>query len=215
MRCRRLVLLGGLVPSALLASAERPGAAVVAADRAFAAMAQSQGEWTAFRAVTAPHAEMFVPQRAEMLAFGKDRPDPAIATRWAPEQAWLSCDGTIGVTMGRWSLPGTAARGWYEAVWAQGRGGGYNLLLRRGGTEPRQLLSKPGRKGLRASCTGIPGLPISAPAEGTDLKLGAAHDQTLIWSSAVEPAGGITVVVSLWDGTRHVPVLIDRVDRPG
>ena len=206
---RLLLLLGALAPSALTGAAQRPGAAVVAADQAYAALAQSHGEWTATRAVAAPHGEMFVPRRVEVQTFGKALPDPAVATRWTPQQAWLSCDGTVGVTFGRWSLPGTEQRGWYEAVWVQLRSGGYKLLLRRGGTNRRQLLSKPGLKGLRAACTGTPGLPISAPPAGTDYKLGAAHDQSLIWSSAVDDAGNISVIVSRWNGAKHVPVLID------
>ena len=205
------LLLGALVlPGALLASTDdQPGAPLIAADRAFAKAAQSTGEWTATRAFSAPRAEMFVPQRVQTSVFGQDRPDPAVATRWAPEQVWIACDGSAGVTMGRWSLSGTREHGWYEAVWAQLRDGSYKLLLRHGGPAQRQLLSRPGRKGARATCTGQPGLPITAPDVGTDFKFGASHDQTLIWSSAVSPKGDVRVVVSLWDGTRHVPVLID------
>ena len=89
------------------------------------------------------------------------------------------------------------------------RSGGYKLLLRHTSTAAPKLLSKPGTKGQRAQCSGRPGLPIGAPAEGTDLKFGASRDQTLIWSSAVDRAGAVTVTAAQWDGTRHVPVLID------
>ena len=63
-------------------------------------------------------------------------------------------------------------------------------------------LDRPG-----SGASGTSGLPIGAPAEGTDVKFGAARDQTLIWSSAVDRAGAITITAAQWDGTRHVPVL--------
>ena len=209
MRFRPLLLLLAALPSGVWANTDQPGAPLIAVDRAFAAAAHSTGEWTAFRNFAASHAEMFVPQRVKLSEFGKDRNDPAVATRWSPAQAWISCDGTAGLTFGRWHVPGSRQRGWYEAVWAQVNGGGYKLLLRRGGAQPRQLLAKPGIRGARSACSGKPGLPISAPAEGTDLKFGASRDQTLIWSSAVDRAGAVTITAAQWDGKRHVPVLID------
>ena len=209
-----LLLLALLAPGPALAASDRAGAGIIAADRAFAALAQTHGEWTAFRAAAAPHAEMFVPRRVEIESFGGGRPDPPVATRWHPQHAWLSCDGTAGLTFGRWSVPGTRQHGWYEAVWVQRRSGGYQLLLRRGGTNPRRLFSRPGPAGVRAQCSGTPGLPISAPPEGTDLKIGASRDQTLIWSSAVDPAGAVTITAARWDGGRHVPILADTAPPP-
>lgn len=203
------------VPALALAGSGGPGAPVVAADRAFAQAMQRQGEWTAFRAASLPQSEMFVPQRVKVLEFGKDRPDPPRATRWNVEQAWISCDGTVGVSYGRWSLPGSSQRGWYEAIWVQLRGGQYRLLLHRAGAEPRKLSSHPGLKGMRAACSGgaMP-FPIAAPDVGTDLKLGASHDQTLTWSSAVNREGALRIVVTLWDGARHTTVLEDVAPAP-
>ena len=212
MRFKPLLLLVALLPGTALAAPDRPGAGpgaeVIAADRAYAALAQAQGERAATRAVSAPHAEVFAPRRIAVQALGQALPAPRLAARWSPDHAWLSCDGTAGITYGRWSPPGTTQRGWYEAVWVQLRSGGYKLLLRHTGTAAPKLLSKPGTKGARAACSGRPGLPISAPAEGTDFKFGASRDQTLIWSSAVDRAGAVTITAARWDGTRHVPVLI-------
>ena len=211
---KRLALLGVLVPAVLLAKSDQPGAALVAADEAFAKMARNQGEWTAFRSFAGPRSEMFAPRRVLVSEFGKGLPDPKVATRWRPEQAWISCDATVGVTFGRWSLPGSKMHGWYETVWAKMRDGSYKMLLRHAWDVPRQLLAKPGRKGARGACTGKPGLPIVAPDVGTDFKFGASYDQTLIWSSAVSAQSEVRIVVSLWDGTRHVPVLVDPAPNP-
>ncbi len=206
---KRLALLAALLPAVLSAKSDQPGSPLVVADDTFAKMARDQGEWTAFRAFAGPRAELLVPQRVMLSEFGKGLPDQKPATRWRPEQAWISCDGTAGVTFGRWAMPGTKLRGWYESVWAKMRDGSYKMLLRHAQAQSRELLAKPGRKGVRAACTGKPGIPITAPDVGTDFKFGASYDQTLIWSSAVSPQGQVRIVVSLWDGTRHVPVLID------
>ena len=205
---KRCLFLALVFPAALLAGKSAPGAALIAADEAYDHDVQVNGEWAAAFHLALPESETFVPQRVKVLELGEGRSDPP-SRRFVPEQAWISCDGTAGVTYGRWRLPKTEYRGFYEAVWDKLQNGSFKVLLRRGGTEARALYSKPGRKGARATCTGQPGLPITAPDIGTDFKFGASHDQTLIWSSAVSPKGDVRVVVSLWDGTRHVPVLID------
>lgn len=201
-----LAAAAALLPIAAGAGLSDPAAVLVSTDRAFATAAHSQGEWTAFRAFADPHAELFVPQRVQLGEFGAGRADPAVATRWKPEQAWISCDGSAGITFGRWHLPGSPMRGWYEAVWGRTGNGSYKLMLRRAGSETRRVLAKRAR----ATCTGKPGLPITAPDVGTDFRLGASRDQTLIWSSAVSADGRVRIVVSLWDGARHQPVLVDE-----
>jgi hypothetical protein len=212
---KRLLLGAVLVPSALLAASDRPASAIVAADRAYDKSAGHNGEWTAMRAAALPASEMLVPQRVKVLEFGRGLPDPEVATRWHIEQAWISCDGTVGVSAGRWTIPRSTLRGWYEAIWARMSDGSYRMLLHHGGSLPRILASKPGPDGMRAACGGSPPpLPIVAPAEGVDFRMGASHDQSLIWSSAVNPAGRVRIVISLWDGTRHVPVLEDVAPEP-
>lgn len=211
---KRIFLITLAVPAALLAGKSDPGAPLVAADEAYAKAAHLDGEWPATRAFSLPQSEMFVPERVKVLEFGKDRSDSEAATRWRAEQAWISCDGSIGVTFGRWNLPGSRLRGWYQTIWARLTDGSYRLYLKHGGGNPRKLHSKPGRKGMRAACSGKPSLPITAPAIGTDYKLGASKDQTLIWSSAVTAKGSVQIRISLWDGTRHVPVLEDVAPAP-
>ena len=81
--------------------AANPGA-VIAAELAFAKLAQVKGQWTAFRSTATKDAVMFVPQMVYAQAFLKDKADPASAVKWQPHQVWSSCDGTLAVTRGGW-----------------------------------------------------------------------------------------------------------------
>jgi hypothetical protein len=209
-RAGRALLLTALILVSSPLRAQPPGAEVVVADDGYAALARRSGEWTATRAVSVPQTEMFVPRRVKVLEFGKGQPDPKVATRWRAQQAWIACDGSVGVTFGRWAIPGTRQRGWYEAIWGLTGQGTYKLLLRHAGPVERHLDSRPGRRGLRAACGGHPPpLPIVAPGVGTDFRMGASRDQTLIWSSGVNAQGDVRIAISLWNGTTHVPVLED------
>jgi hypothetical protein len=212
---KRFFLIALALPSALLAGKADPGAPVVAADAAYDRAARQDGTWTATRAIALPQSEMFIPERVKTLEYGAKAPNPPWTTTARAEHAWISCDGTIGVTQGKWTIREDRDTGWYEIIWAKMRNGSYRILLQNAGKLPRRLFSRPGRKGMRAACTGKPPpLPILAPAVGTDLKLGASHDQTLIWSSAVSEAGEVRIVISLWDGAKHVPVLEDVAPAP-
>lgn len=44
--------------------------------------------------------------------------------------------------------------------------------------------------------------------------MGLSPDQTLSWTSAVQPGGARRVTVRLWDGTAMQPVIDDRVAAP-
>lgn len=212
---KRFFLIALAVPSALLAGKADPGAPFIAADEAFSAAAKRDGNWTAARRVHLPVSETFAPRRVKVLEWGKDMPDPPIVQTWKPEHAWVSCDGTIGVTYGTWKVSGSPSKGSYESVWVKLANGEYRVLLRRGGQQPRKLYSRPGRKGMRAACGGPkPSLPITAPDVGTDYKLGASNDQTLVYSSAVSANGDVRIIISLWNGKAFAPVLEDVAPAP-
>lgn len=214
LRMKRILLIALALPSALLAGKADPGAPLIAADRAYDRDIQASGEWAAASHFYLPEGESLVPQRVKVIEFGKGRADPP-PRRIKPEQAWISCDGTVGVTYGTWRAPKLGLGGWYESVWARLKDGSYKILLRRASTDTPRLLSKPGRKGMRAACGGNPPpLPIVAPDVGVDFKMGASHDQTLIWSSAVTREGAVRIVISLWNGKTFVPVLEDVAPAP-
>ena len=94
--------------------------AVIAAERAFAARAQSEGQWTAFRATAAPDAIMLAPDPVDAHQFlGRFTSDPAVAVMWWPGRIWMSCDGSMAVTTGPWVRRGGTQVGSFTTVWKE------------------------------------------------------------------------------------------------
>ena len=96
----RRLLLAGLVLTTLAGCApqgpearKRPLSAnpsgFIAAEIAFARLAQEKGQWTAFRETAAPDAVMFVPQRVNARDWLKAQKDPAEAVRWQPHKVFV------------------------------------------------------------------------------------------------------------------------------
>lgn len=185
--------------------------AVIAAELAFARLAQDKGQWTAFRATATKDAVMFVPQMAYAQVFLKDKPDPAQAVKWQPHQVWSSCDGTLAVTRGGWQRPdGTS--GWFTTVWQRQKNGAYKWVLDQGEELPMPLDAPDMIVAKVADCppgyTGRKGpkvkdfkgnLPPLDPAR----RAGQSLDGTLGWEAAVAPDGArrFTVAMQL-DGQR-------------
>ncbi|QIG54004.1 hypothetical protein G6N82_07430 [Altererythrobacter sp. BO-6] len=79
---------------------------IVAREIAFARAAREDGQWTAFRAFAAPGAVM----------HGRDGPivaepwlaaqsNPAKPVQWEPRAVWMSCNGALAVSQGRFRDP--------------------------------------------------------------------------------------------------------------
>jgi hypothetical protein len=145
---------------ALLAAAAQAGA--VDAERAFADMAQKQGQWTAFRAYAAPDALMFVPAERNAQEWLKGRKDPAASVHWWPARSWVSCDGSVAVNIGP-ALYGISGFGSFTTVWKRQDDGGWKWLLDQGHQLPRALAAGETAKVSRASCAGRPTLVEAAP----------------------------------------------------
>ena len=98
--------------------------AVIAAELAFARLAQEKGQWTAFLETSTEEAVMFVPQPVNARQWLRGRANPPQAVRWQPHQVWSSCDGTLAVTKGAWQRPdGTV--GYFTTIWERQRDGDY------------------------------------------------------------------------------------------
>jgi len=105
--------------------------AVIAAELAFARLAQEKGQWTAFLETSADDAVMFVPQPVNAHEWLRGRANPAQAVTWQPHQVWSSCDGTLAVTKGAWQRPdGTV--GYFTTVWTRERDGDHKWVLDQG-----------------------------------------------------------------------------------
>jgi hypothetical protein len=196
-----------LALSSLLLIAASPQTAVEA-ERDFAARAQTEGMWTAFRATAAPGAIMFVPQQVGAHDFLKDRKDPLLGYMWWPAEAFVSCDGNTAVTTGPSVLGGS--RGYFTTAWQKQPDGEWKWLLDHGDTltKPRNAPEQP--KLLTASCTKTPGQrPIVVPVGGG---AGFSDDGTLVWIWHVNTNGGRTLTVYLWDGNEYDRVIEDKVD---
>lgn len=100
-----------------IAPGEAQPSKVVARELAFARAAREDGQWTAFRAFAAPGAVIHG-QSGPILAdpWLATQSDPDEAVQWGPRDVWMSCDGALAVSQGRFRYPsgivGTFVRVW-------------------------------------------------------------------------------------------------------
>lgn len=176
--------------------------AVIAAEIAFAKLAQEKGQWTAFRATAMPDAVMFVPQMVLAQQWLKGKADPARAVSWQPHQVWSSCDGSLAVTRGAWQGE-KGASGYFTTVWQRQKDGKYKWVADQGEAlpmpldAPEMIVAKvadcpPGYRGKPVKRPKLPPVPFD-PAH----RLGKSDDGTLTWDVAVAPSGARRFVVTL------------------
>ena len=182
-----------MIAALLLAAAVPP---VEQAERAFAAAAQTKGQWTAFREFAAPDARMLLDGLQPAGPFLENRKDPPVAVMWWPAHTVTSCDGSMAFSTGPWIRRGGQAAGRYFTIWRHD-GSGWHWVYD-GGTDTTSP-SPAGDKvsAIRASCG--PGSPPSPP-EFDVAGGGAARDGTLIWSLVKAGAGKFNLVVIYRDG---------------
>jgi hypothetical protein len=191
----------------LLAAVSMSSPSVVDAERAYAAMAQEKGQWTAFRTTAAPGAVMFVPDPVDAAEFLKDRKDPPVAVKWQPSESYVSCDGRTGANLGPWQRPKSV--GYFATVWSRmGKSWRWNLDF--GNALDAAMPAAPAKVRVRrASCrTAKPALLPKLPAVDKSGS-GSSRDHSLEWTWRVEKAGARHLLVYLWNGRRYDTV-IDR-----
>jgi hypothetical protein len=127
-----------VIQAALLLAAAAPTHAAEA-ERAFAAMAQRAGQWTAFRAFADSRAIMMAPERVDAQAFLAPLKDPPRAVMWWPAKAIPSCDGTLAVSTGPWIRDGGKATGTFTTIWRRQADGGWKWLFDHGRDTPRAV----------------------------------------------------------------------------
>lgn len=89
---------------------------VADAERAFAAAAHEQGQWTAFRAIAASDAIMYAPGPVNARRFLAGKTDPSTGLQWRPAHTLTSCDGSLAYSTGPWSLASGKA-GSFGTIW--------------------------------------------------------------------------------------------------
>ena len=200
--------------------------ALIAADIGFARLAREKGQWTAFRETADETAEMFEGGRKLAKTLLKDRKDPPAPVKWAPHLAWISCDGTAGLTHGAWQGP-SGGDGEYVTVWQRQFKGkvDWKWVLDDGQDLASPLREVDWAEGKVADCP-VRRLPASDPApqpgskrerkedsklppmrplagaipasDGGDSKDGQSRDGSLAWRSSVMPDGSRRFTAWIW-----------------
>lgn len=181
--------------------------AVLATEIALARQAQEKGQWTAFRKMADPQAQMFVPQRVDALPWLKRQANPAAAVRRQARAVWASCDGSIAVTTGEWRQAGAA--GSYATVWRRQEKGDYRWLL------DMRLQSGPRADvpemitALVADCDGS---RLGANAEATladsdDSETTVSRDGSLRWTTTLRADGSRRFTLDVRQDGQAKPVL--------
>ena len=112
-----------------LASAGTTGLAqpgqIVATESGFARTAREQGQWSAFAQYAAPDAVLHQSGGlAPAAQWLRGRTSPAEAMRWAVRDVWMSCDGAVAVSQGRFKEAGGLV-GNYATAWQRQDDGSY------------------------------------------------------------------------------------------
>ena len=188
--------------------------AVIAAELAFASLAQAKGQWSAFRATATGDAVMFAPAMVRAQDWLKGRADPPVAVKWQPHQVWSSCDGSMAVTHGAWQRPNNTV-GYFTTVWQRQRDGGYKWVFDHADTlalpldPPEMIAAKvadcpPRRSGPP------PARAASAPFDPA-MRSGKSDDGTLTWTVTAQPDGAHNFSAEMVTGGAMTPVVIEEV----
>ena len=198
--CLAISLSGCLAVAAARYADHEADAAVQVerAERAFAAMAQANGQWTAFRATAAENALLFVPQPTNAQGWLSGRDDPPRSVAWQPHAVYVSCDGTTAATTGAAQWPG-GTHGRFTTIWQRQAGGGWKWVADQG-SDVAQAIPAPATVQHRsARCASA---PIAEPAalvrNATDTAGGGGSpDGSQLWRYVVRPNGALRFVVEL------------------
>lgn len=228
------MLLALLLAAQAAASAPAALLPAVAAERAFAARAQADGQWTAFRATAAPDAIMLAPgpvnAHEALRGFSSD---PAVAVMWWPARVWTSCDDTLAVTTGPWVRNGGTKVGTFTNVWRREADGQWRWVYGNGREIPRAIEAPDAPLVVRAICPddrkadqvseeqgtwlqrdgrmpGEWGLPLEPIPRAPAVASGRSADGTLRWEVHHRPEQGANayifqVIQTRASGSRTVP----------
>lgn len=185
------------------------------AERAFAAAAAREGQWTAFRRYAAPDAVMFVPEKVSAQAYLKRLKDPPTALQWSPAESYLACDGGQAVNTGPWRAPRGKNGGYFTTVWRREPGGAWRWIYDGGDTTPTVAAAPAKPTVRRASCRGKPYPLHDQPEPGAAQEgHGGSRDLTLQWRWTMTRDGARAFDAFIWNGDDMEQVVEDRIDPP-
>ena len=183
---------------------------VVDAERAFAAAAQTEGQWTAFRHYAASDAVMFTPQPVNAQSFLAKLKNPPKAIMWWPTASFISCDGAMAANTGGWRRPDGSV-GYFSTIWVKQPDGSWKWIVDGGDSLKiaRAQVSKPIVK--RAPChKGLWVTSILSERDGRS-NMGASPDGTISWHWHVAEDGSRRFGVEQWNGKDFHTVIDDRI----
>lgn len=210
--------------AALLLATAAPMTAVDA-ERAFAADAQTMGQWTSFRKWADPSAVMYNPQAVWAHDFLKDRKDPPEAVRWWASKSWTSCDGRTAVNTGPWRIEGAKLDGYFTTLWVKQPSGDWRWTVD-GGDTLKTPWPRPARPMVRRASCGNRAARLRQidqayaravairPAPPGDSGYSRSADGTLLYNWTVSANGARRTRVQLWNGRRFEMVLDQQVAAP-
>lgn len=227
--------LGLLALSASASAQERPQqrnlrnsyanpSAVIAAEIAFAKLAQEKGQWTAFAANATADAVMFTPQMVYAQGWLKGRANPPASVKWQPHIVWSSCDGSLMVSHGAWQSD--KGNGYFTTIWQRQKDGKYKWVLDHGDELKEPLIAPDMLSGQIADCPDRGKRPVAPLPRFKDVKAkdlppldpaqhsGKSLDETLWWEVTVDPSGARNLSVSWKKDGAESPALIESVDAP-
>ncbi|BBC71128.1 conserved hypothetical protein [Altererythrobacter sp. B11] len=176
--------------------------AAIAADIAFAQLAQREGQWKAFRKTAADDAVLFAPGPVPAKGWLEKQPEPAQSVAWQPHSVISSCDGTLAATFGAAQWP-DGKQSEYVTVWqrkrekSRDRDSEYKWVLD-SGDFVEQAPKRPEFVQTQVADCKTPPKASAAPAGGMLSR--AADDGTLRYDYVAAPGGGV-LTLSWWDGT--------------
>jgi hypothetical protein len=157
-----------MLAALLLAAAAAPAGAEQA-ERSFAAMAQREGQWTAFRAFADRQAIMFTPGPGNAQAWLAGRADPPSPVMWWPARTFTACDGSLTISTGPWLRRGGGAHGTFTTVWRRQADGGWKWRLDHGRETPQATAAGENVQVSAPTCSRGERIPAHPP-EGVHLK---------------------------------------------
>lgn len=188
-------------------------ASAIDAERAFAAAALTEGQWTAFRRYATADATMFDPQPVKAQTFLEERPDPPHAVEWKPALSFVSCDGRVAANTGPWRNAGGAA-GYFSTIWVKQPAGEWRWTVDGGDAVATPRFPWDGEPVERRASCSTPAQDRWIVGERGKHGRGESPDKTLQWSWTVAPDGARMFAVRLWTGTRYEEVITDTVAAP-
>lgn len=205
-----------MILALLLAAATPVQMSAIDAERAFAADAQRQGQWTAFRKWSTPDALMFVPQPTRARDYLKGRKDPPVSVYWWPGRSYVSCDGKTAINTGPWVRGYGKSIGYFTTVWVRQPDGGWKWVYD-AGDEDKFMRGEGGDIApVKAPCptTALPPLPKRDQQANVIIGGGSSADGTLTWGWTVARSGERNFFALQWDGKKRQMVIEDKVAAP-